>query len=487
MGRVLLGILLASTILLAGCLAPVAPDWGDDITVERKGDGTFTFTSSMSGQTINSQYDERGCTDGTVNADQTGTIKFEGYMSASQIYESHNGELLNEDVAFATAAAIAVHSMSFADAKNLQSGQGERVEVKDWSDPVGPKTGAGTANLEKIDSESDTKWFVLGLIPASKNINDGVAALGKYHQPVRITGYLVESQNGGSPVGGIWSGPNDVKVSTDCVADTGNQNIAQVYVLVTKIELADNVVSLDGEHEDEYTFGSVPFLGRAGFILFLLVVGAGGAVGAYMYSSLRLRMSARSVALTLLGKEGVEKAAQVRKDVKDAKRSGMTTPDERRAEQRKQSKPAETPKKSKKNEDDGFGSFSIDSALGSASSSSSRSEFGSGSSVVASDDAKRVEKQIESSEPFVPPTSTFGGGAPVSSSVSSAPTSVPSSNPRSSRPAKSSEPAEKPKVRRRRAVRKQAEPEPEPEAEPEPQRQKEFWNDEEEEFSDFSF
>ncbi|MEC7483489.1 MAG: hypothetical protein VX998_01720, partial [Candidatus Thermoplasmatota archaeon] len=209
-------------------------------------------------------------------------------------------------------------------------------------------------------------------------------------------------------------------------------------------------------------------------------VGAGGAVGAYMYSSLRLRMSARSVALTLLGREGVEKAAQVRKDVAKAKKEGSY---DEPAKPKTESKPKPAPKKSKKNQDDGFGSFSIDSALGSAGSSSSRSEFGSGSSVVASDDAKRVEKQIEESEPFVPPTSTFGGGAPVSSSVSSAPTSVPSSNARSSRPAKSSEPAEKPKVRRRRAVRKQAEPEPEPE----PQQQKEFWNDEEEEFSDFSF
>ena len=469
MGRVLLGILLASTLLLAGCLAPVAPDWGNDISVERNNDGTFTFTSSMGDQTVNSRYEERGCTDGTVNADQTGTIQFEGYMSASQIYESHDSDILNEDVAFATAAAIALHSMPFEDAKNLQSGEGERVEVKDWTNPVAPKTGAGTANLEKIDRESDSKWFVLGLIPASENINDGVAALGKYHQPVRITGYLVEATNGGSPAGGMWSGVNDVQVSKDCVAGTGNQNIAQVYVLVTNIELADTVVSLDGGHDDEYTFGSVTFLGRTGFILFLLVVGAGGAVGSYMYSSLRLRMSARSVALTLLGKEGVEKAAQVRQDVKDAKRSGMTTPDERREEQRKQSKPAETPKKSKKNEGDGFGSFSIDSALGSASSSSSRSEFGSGSSVVASDDAKRVEKQIEMSEPFVPPTS------------------VPSSNARASGPAKSSEPVDKPKPRRRRAVRKQAEPEPEPEAEPEPQRQKEFWDEEEEEFSDFSF
>ena len=284
-------------------------------------------------------------------------------------------------------------------------------------------------------------------------------------------------------MGGLWK--SDLEASNDCTAQPGNQNINQMYVLVTKIELAESVVSLDGDHDDEYTFGDVSILGRTGFILFLLVVGAGGAVGAYMYSSLRVKMSARSVALTLLGREGVEKAAQVRQDVKDAKRSGMSTPDERRAEQRKEAKKNQPPQKKEKAKDDGFGSFSIDSALSSGGSSGSRTEFGSGSSVVASDDAKRVEREIEESEPFVPPTSTFGGGAPVSSSPSPAPTSVSSSKPQSSGPPKASAPAEKPKVRRRRAVRKQAEPEPEPE--PEPQQQKEFWNDEEEEFSDFSF
>ena len=481
MGRGLLGILLASIFLLAGCLAPVAPDWGNDLSVERNGDGTFTFTSSMSGETINTQYTERGCMDGAYGADKSGKIKFEGYMSASQIYDSHSAEL-PEDIAFATAAAVAIHSMSFEDAKNLRSGEGERVEVKDWSDPVAPDTGAGTANLKKIDSESDSSWFVLGLIPSSENINDGVAALGKYHQPVRITGYLVQTDEG-KVMGGLWK--SDLEASNDCTAQPGNQNINQMYVLVTKIELAESVVSLDGDHDDEYTFGDVSILGRTGFILFLLVVGAGGAVGAYMYSSLRVKMSARSVALTLLGREGVEKAAQVRQDVKDAKRSGMSTPDERRAEQRKEAKKNQPPQKKEKAKDDGFGSFSIDSALSSGGSSGSRTEFGSGSSVVASDDAKRVEREIEESEPFVPPTSTFGGGAPVSSSPSSAPTSVSSSKPQSSGPPKASAPAEKPKVRRRRAVRKQAEPEPEPE--PEPQQQKEFWNDEEEEFSDFSF
>jgi len=476
MGRGLLGILLASTFLLAGCLAPVAPDWGSDLSVERNDDGTFTFTSSMSGETINTQYTERGCMDGSYGADKTGKVKFEGYMSASQIYDSHSADL-PEDIAFATAAAVAIHSMSFEDAKNLRSGEGERVEVKDWSDPVAPDTGAGTANLKKIDSESDSSWFVLGLIPSSENINDGVAALGKYHQPVRITGYLVQTDEG-KVMGGLWK--SDLEASNDCTARPGNQNINQMYVLVTKIELADSVVSLDGEHEDEYTFGDVSILGRTGFVLFLLVVGAGGAVGAYMYSSLRVKMSARSVALTLLGREGVEKAAQVRKDVKDAKRSGMSTPDERRAEQRKEAKKSQPPQTKEKAKDDGFGSFSIDSALSSGGSSGSRSEFGSGSSVVASDDAKRVEREIEESEPFVPPTSTFGGGAPVSSSPTSAPSSVSSSRPQSSGPPKASAPAEKPKVRRRRAVQKQAEPEPQ-------QTQKEFWNEEEEEFSDFSF
>ena len=477
MGRGLLGILLASTILLAGCLAPVSPDWGDDLSVERNGDGTFTFTSSLSGDTVDAQYDEVGCVDGDIGVDKTGKVKFEGYMSASQIYDSHDPNLFDE-TAFGAGAAVAIHSMSFDDAKKMLSGEGERVDVKDWSDPVAPETGAGTADLDNLPKDTNSKWFVLGLIPASENINDGFAALGKYHQPIRVTGYLVQDESGQKGTGTYM---NDKDFSSDCVGKIDSQNIFQKYVLVTKIELADTVVSLDGEHDDEYTFGDVAILGRTGFVLFLLIVGIGGAVGSYMYSTMRLSMSARSIALTLLGKEGVEKAAKAQKD---AKQSSMTTPDVRQTEERKPAKEPPKPKKSKKNEDDGFGSFSIDSALGGGESSSSRSEFGSGSSVVTSDDAKRVEKEIENSEPFVPPKSTFGGGAPVSSSVSSAPTSVPSSS-RSSSPAKTSEPAEKPKPRRRRAVRK-TKTEPEPEEEPQ-QDEKTFWQEEEEEFSDFSF
>ena len=309
MGRGLLGILLASTILLAGCLAPVSSDWGDDLSVERNGDGTFTFTSSLSGDTVNAQYDEVGCVEGDIGVDKTGKVKFEGYMSASQIYDSHDPNLFDE-TAFGAGAAVAIHSMSFDDAKNMLSGEGERVDVKDWSAPVAPETGAGTADLDNLPKDTDSKWFVLGLIPASENINDGFAALGKYHQPIRVTGYLVQDDSGQKGTGTYM---NNKDFTTDCVGKIDSQNIFQKYVLVTKIELADTVVSLDGEHDDEYTFGDVAILGRTGFILFLLIVGIGGAVGAYMYSTMRLSMSARSIALTLLGKEGVERAAQAQR------------------------------------------------------------------------------------------------------------------------------------------------------------------------------
>ena len=163
----------------------------------------------------------------------------------------------------------------------------------------------------------------------------------------------------------------------------------------------------------------------------------------------------------------------------------MTTPDVRQTEERKPAKEPPKPKKSKKNEDDGFGAFSIDSALGGGESSSTRPEFGSGSSVVASDDAKRVEKEIENSEPFVPPTSPL-------EEVSCFQFRLLNTNGRTIlittyQSSEISEPAEKPKPRRRRAVRKaKSEPEPEPEEEPQ-QDQKTFWQEEEEEFSDFSF
>ena len=68
----LLGLLLASLFVLAGCLAPVAPEWDDSIFVERNGDGTFEFTSTLGDEKITNTYTERGCLDGQVGSDKGG-------------------------------------------------------------------------------------------------------------------------------------------------------------------------------------------------------------------------------------------------------------------------------------------------------------------------------------------------------------------------------------------------------------------------------
>ena len=156
-----------------------------------------------------------------------------------------------------------------------------------------------------------------------------------------------------------------------------------MYVLVTKIELADSVVSLNGENDDEYTFGDVAVLGQLGSFCFYSLLAQAVLLSLHVFlTSTQYERSQHRSNITL-GKEGMEKAAQVRQGVKDAKRSGMTTPDERRAEQRKQSKPAAEPKEIEKERRRWFRVLlDRQSALGSDDSSTSRSEFGSGNSVV---------------------------------------------------------------------------------------------------------
>ena len=139
------------------------------------------------------------------------------------------------------------------------------------------------------------------LIPASENINDGVAALGKYHQPVRITGFLVESQNRGSPV------EESGVVRTTSKYQRIVLQIPEIKTLLRSMSLSQRSNSLTMSSastvsKDEHL---VPFLGRAGSSVPPCCWC--GCSWRHMYSSLRLRMSARSIALTLLGKEGVKR------------------------------------------------------------------------------------------------------------------------------------------------------------------------------------
>ena len=109
----------------------------------------------------------------------------------------------------------------------------------------------------------------------------------------------------------------------------GTNNKEDAYVLVKQISLDGATVSSNGEADDEWVQGDVPILGRSGFILFFLAGGFGGAVGLFVVSKQMMLKTAGKSMRTLIGDEGMKKAASVKTDAKAAKKAGMESPEER--------------------------------------------------------------------------------------------------------------------------------------------------------------
>ena len=486
MRRGTLAICLIASMLLAGCLGPSTADWGTGsgaVQVNFSMEET-TVKSTLSGGSTSNTIVPVGCIPGTAGGDlQDGNgsaISFTGYLAASAFYDSHNQQS-TRGLGFGVTTSVAIQSMSFSDAAAVVDGDGARIDLKEWSDPLYPKTGAGSVNLEKLDSEADTKWFVLGLIPTSEEVLKGMTSLNEWHQPVSIHGYMVYTEEGGSNAVGelkSWhTATNECSLKVE-----SNTNREDLYVLVTGITLDGATVSANGEADDEWVQGDVPFLGRGGFIMFFLVGGLGGSVGLFIVSKGMLMKSAGRSMRVLIGEEGMKKAASVKKDAKAAKAAGMESPEERQRrktrerqqaekEQKKQQPPTE--KSSTKEDGDSLGGFDLDSVL--ASTSTSRGLGGSAptgrkSSVVVTDAAEEMDRMNAQQE--TPAPTSFP------SSVSQQRRSAPPTKPRSQAP---EEEPSKPKVRRRKAVKK-APPQPvEEKTTPAPQ------YDEDEDFSDFSF
>ena len=104
------------------------------------------------------------------------------------------------------------------------------------------------------------------------------------------------------------------KLESDCRLSIGASNSERIFVLVTSIELKNGaVVSSDGGSDDEWVYGDVPVFGRAGFILFFLIVGVGGSVGAFILSKMFVLQGAKSTMKTLLGKSGMDAIKQVKR------------------------------------------------------------------------------------------------------------------------------------------------------------------------------
>ena len=452
-------------------------------------EGTTVKTTLAGDARTISDLQPVGCTPGsdggTLAAGQGEPITFTGYLASSQFYDSHNTIMGAKGLELGVTTAVAIQSMSFDQAAAVVDGDGARIDVKQWSLPLQPETGAGSVDLDEVDSEADTDWFILGLIPTSEHILSGMTALNEWHQPVVIHGYLVAAGNSSNNQYGYQATWH--KADNGCAMTVGTNNREDALVFVSKITLDGATVTSNGEADDEWVQGDVPFLGRAGFIMFFLVVGLGGAAGLFIVSKQMMMKSAKQSMATLIGDEGMKKAASVKADAKAAKEAGMESPEERQRRKERERKEAAKeaakqrapPKKEKEEEQSGdaLGGFDLDSVLASTSTGTS-GPGGSGpsgrkSSVVATDAAKEMDRMS------VQETSTSS----LPASIGQQRRSTPPKASNVGKPAAASEPEKKkPPVRRRKAVKKaSSEATVEPEPAPAPS------YEEEEDFSDFSF
>ena len=512
MRRARLALLLVCTMFLAGCLGPDTAEWGSsgiEVEIDRNPATEASITTNLGESELT--YDDIspiGCDigDEVVTAkNASDRIKFTGYLSASVLYDSHPTA---QKMDTAVTAAVAIQAMPINDAENVKDGEGARIDVKEWVSPLMPETRAGTVDLDEIDSESESDWYVLGLIPTSENLNDGFRSLSEWHKPITIHGYLISpTKVDGSSLSGVSSGLHNSghAVDDNCNLIVGTNNLQSVYVLVDKIEIDGRVVSSNGNDGDEWKLGHVPFIGRGGFITFFIIVGIGGSVGMFLLSQMIVRQGAKETMKTLLGEEGLAKIKKVASDLKRDKKSGSISPTERKRQYEREDREArkqenQKSKKPSRKDDAGISGFDLDSAL-SGSSSDGPSEFGgSSSSVVVTEESKKLEKEMSESEVTAAPA--FGqqdvwtpppkrDSAPVSNVVSSE--RAPKRTQHFSSVRQDSSPKPKPKsakapVKRRAAKKRKAaspaprDPEPEYEAKPEPQT-----FEEDDDFSDFSF
>ena len=503
MRRGLVALSLFALMALAGCLSPTTAGWG-------QGDGQVKVDfSTESASATSSLGDEKesfdellpvGCNETRVLDNGGSPVKFTGYMAASNFYETHDQLNGAKGLDLAVTASVAIQSMSMSEAVSVDGEQIPRIQVKNWNLPLRPETGAGNIDLDEVDMESSSKWYVLGLIPTTENILYGMQALGEWHQPIQIEGYLVDTNK--TMTAGYYSSYHEVNDNCEMKIDTSNK--VSVYLMVTSIKFEDSVITSDGDSSDEWVLGDVPILGRGGFIMFLLIAGIGGAVTMFMLSKIAVAKGASHSMEVLVGKKAMAAVSRVKSDMQQAKSAGMKSSKQRNAEARQDAsteakKESAKPPKKQTVDSPGLAGFDLDSALQSGPSESIASEFGSkSSSAVATDEAKNIASQASS----IPQSVSQQRSSPVTSavnvsSVTSAQSSVvsntePTASKRShfsssvsgsSKPQQQPQQQPKKKVIKKRATKKAQQPEPQAESKQETANSSE----EEEEFSDFSF
>ena len=454
--QVRLAMLLVLLMLMAGCIFASTPEWGTgDGQLKVEIDDDTAHIQSKLGDGFDEEVSLIGC--GVENT----KIKVTGMLISSRVYNAH---LDDNSIESAMGAAVIIHKMTWSQAESIEEGAAGRVNLKNWDSPTLPMEAVGS----KISTNEDD-WAVIGIVPASENIADGLNVLEHWHQPIELSGYILDSKL-------------QTAIDDKCVVEGQGHGM-----VITNIRTAEGEVSIDGDSDDEYYLGDTDVFGRWSFILFFLIAGVGGGVGLFIVSTMVIRQGAKATAEALLGREGLAKAVQMKRDLRASKKSGLESSAERAVKEKKRNPPPEK----KSNDEVAIPGFSLDNVLSSGERDGSPKTFGGGSVVVTSE-AQEMQPQSVVSPPVTEK-------APMHSTnvVSSQPESVSkrghfsttvSGNQITNQPSKSAPPTAASKPVKRRSVKKRAVTQEEPEPEPTPVAQNKTSSvADDDDFSDFSF
>ena len=155
-------------------------------------------------------------------------------------------------------------------------------------------------DLDEIDADEESRWYILGLIPSTESVHDGMLSLGEWHQPVSVEGYLVAS-NASNAYGYHSSQTGRGRLHCSHWQSKPGATLRHGHEHQPR---RGKCVSSSGDADDEWVHGDVPILGRTGFVLMFFIVGIGGAVASFTLSKMFVMKGARDTMKTLLGQVG---------------------------------------------------------------------------------------------------------------------------------------------------------------------------------------
>ena len=314
---VILPLLAILLLPMAGCLSSSPINWGSDIgqysAVMNENNTEIVIDDRMS--VYQESYLESvgigtvGCQgeNGTmaqssqsVVADEYGgtPIRIEGWLANGKAFPDHDGPAVY---------SIAVNMMPIEEANNLKPHELDPQEdiplMKEWDDPL---MAEGQFGSEFEDIQSKRGWAVIGVIPASENIADGMIGLLDWNRPISIEGYFLHDQKN-------IRIPTELSVS-DC--SVASRESFGAYFAVTSMTIAGN----DASASEEYSVGSIPIVGGSLYLLLVIIGGAAGAFGAFTFSTIQIRKKANQTASVLMSEKQIRSAGGVDRDLKQHRR-----------------------------------------------------------------------------------------------------------------------------------------------------------------------